>query len=135
MKAFLALLLLSGTVFPANMHNLKTGSMPCFQGDDWLEMRDTPFPSLKVGDVICYRPTETKLAALGEYIGLSPLAAGMHSVFLGNGNKVCHRIVYSDAYSVVVKADISMSPDPFRIDSGDYYGQVMNAKCKNKKED
>ena len=131
----LAFILVAGSLHGENLRNLKTGSMPCFQGDDWLEMQSTPFFSLNVGDVICYRPSEVKLAALHKYVELSPWAAVMYEVFEGNTNTACHRIVYADGWSVIVKADVSRTPDPFRLEPRDYRGQVMNGKCKQKLED
>jgi hypothetical protein len=128
-KQLFVLMLLIGCVYPENLHNLKTGSMPCFQNDDWLEMREVPFSQLKLGDVICYRPSERKLAALVPYMQFSPLAIRTYFIFEGNTNMVCHRIVWRDATSVVVKSDISKTPDPFMIEPNDYRGLVGNRRC------
>ena len=126
----MAFILVAGSLHGENLHNLKTGSMPCFQNDDWIEIGSTSFFDLQLGDVICYRPSDDKIAGFEKYANFSPLGRGYHQVLNGNANKICHRIVYKDSYSVIVKADTVNFPDPFRIDSGDYYGKVTNNGCR-----
>jgi hypothetical protein len=126
----IVLLLLLSLPVALTLNNLKTGSMPCFQGDSDISVNsEYPFEALAIGDVICYKPSRQEMASIAWVRGLSPIMDSDLIRTLDGGSLVCHRISYIGDGFVITKADVSIAADPFSIHKGEYYGRVDALAC------
>lgn len=131
MRTIFCILLLITFSYSLSLPNLETGSMPCLVEEDRIKINENfRFRDLEMGNVICYRPLNSEIAAIKKYASFSPLAKLFFDFFTDTPDYVCHRIVYMGTEGVVVKGDNNYVPDPFFITEDSYKGKVTNWKCR-----